>query len=99
MEAINGDGILSWYFEIPPLTRSYLTLSFLLTSLTTLDLISPFSLYFNSKLILQGQVWRLVSSFGYFGTFSLDFLVHCYFLVRYCRLLEESEFQVRKKRV
>ncbi|GMH67592.1 hypothetical protein TrLO_g9408 [Triparma laevis f. longispina] len=88
--------MLSWYFDIPPITRSYLTLSFLLTSLTTLDLISPFSLYFNSKLILQGQYYRLLTSFGYFGTFSLDFLFHCYFLVRYCRLLEESEFQRRR---
>lgn len=60
------------------------------------DLVSPFSLYFNFKLIFyRGQVWRLITNFLFFGTFSLDFLFHMYFLVRYCRLLEEGSFRGR----
>jgi len=31
----------------------------------------------------------------YFGMFSIDFLFHMYFLVRYCRLLEEGDFRGR----
>ncbi|RLN74880.1 hypothetical protein BBJ28_00005288 [Nothophytophthora sp. Chile5] len=31
----------------------------------------------------------------FFGLFSLDFLFHMYFVVRYCRLLEEGSFRGR----
>ncbi|KAF6802110.1 ER-associated proteolytic system protein [Colletotrichum sojae] len=34
--------------------------------------------------------WRLLTTFLYFGPFSLDLLFHVYFLQRYARLLEES---------
>lgn len=78
------------------MSRLYLTASFLTTAACALDLISPFSLYFNLSLILhKGQVWRLVTNFLFFGLFSLDFLFHMYFLVRYCRLLEEGDFRGR----
>jgi len=87
---------LEWYNEIPIISRMYLTGSFLTTAACALDLISPFSLYFNYKLIFQkGQVWRLITNFLFFGTFSLDFIFHMYFLVRYCRLLEEGSFRGR----
>ncbi|KAK9423905.1 putative Der1-like family protein [Seiridium unicorne] len=36
------------------------------------------------------QYWRLLTTFLYFGPFSLDLLFHVYFLQRYARLLEES---------
>lgn len=36
------------------------------------------------------QYWRLITTFLYFGPFSLDLLFHVYFLQRYARLLEES---------
>ena len=38
----------------------------------------------------KGQVWRLLTHFLFFGLFSLDFLFHLYFLVRYCWNLEDS---------
>ena len=44
---------------------------------------------------MQGQVWRLITAYLYFGTFSVDFLFHLYFLVRYSRLLEEGDFRGR----
>ena len=37
-----------------------------------------------------GQFWRLISTFVYFGPFSLDLLFQVFFLQRYSRLLEES---------
>jgi len=62
--------------------------------------VSPFTLYYNQTLILppNNQWWRVITSFGYFGTFNLDFGFHMYFLVRYARMLEEGEFvrQVRR---
>jgi len=36
------------------------------------------------------QYWRLITTFLYFGPFSIDLLFHIYFLQRYSRLLEES---------
>jgi len=85
-----------WYLEIPPVTRVYLTGSVLVTVACSLELISPFTLYFNVQLIfLKWQVWRLFTNFFFFGAVSLDFLFHMFFLVRYCRLLEEGSFRGR----
>ncbi|KAG7401140.1 Derlin-2 [Phytophthora boehmeriae] len=82
---------LEWYYEIPVVSRLYLTGSFLTTTACALDLVSPFSLYFNFNLIFfKGQVWRLVTNFLFFGLFSLDFLFHMYFV-----LLEEGSFRGR----
>ena len=89
------DGMLSWYREIPVVSRAYLTLSVLTTAACALDFVSPFSLYYNWGLICRGEVWRLATTFLFFGLLSLDFLFHMYFLVRYCRLLEEGEFRGR----
>lgn len=48
---------LEWYYEIPVVSRLYLTGSFLTTAACALDLVSPFSLYFNFSLIFfKGQV-------------------------------------------
>jgi Derlin-2/3 len=70
--------------EIPVVSRVYLTGAFLTTAGCAVDLISPFSLYFNWDLIFsQGQIWRLVTSYLFFGVFSVDFLFHMYFLVSY----------------
>jgi Derlin-2/3 len=60
-----------------------------------MDFVSPLTLYYNYELILRGQYWRILSSFLFFGSFSLDFLFHMYFVVRYCRLLEEGNFRGR----
>jgi Derlin-2/3 len=67
--------------EIPLISRLYLTGAFLTTAACAVDIISPFSLYFNWDLVFQGQVWRLVTSYLFFGVFSIDFLFHMYFLV------------------
>lgn len=87
---MNAD-LWTWYLEIPIVSRSYLTAAFLTTAACALDIVSPFSLYFNFGLIVyKGQIWRVLTNFLFFGVFSLDFLFHMYFLVRYCRLLEEG---------
>ena len=46
-------------------------------------------------LALLEQVWRLFTNFFFFGPIGLDFLFHMFFLVRYCRLLEEGSFRGR----
>ena len=79
-----------WYLEIPIVTRCYLTASVLTTAACYFDVISPFSLYLNYRLIFEKyEFWRIITNFFFFGMPSLDFVFHMYFLVRYCRLLEE----------
>ncbi len=36
-----------------------------------------------------------MTNFFYFGNFGLDFVFHMFFLVRYCRLLEEGSYRGR----
>ena len=43
----------TWYKEIPIVTRCYLTISVLTTAACYFDLISPFSLYLNYRLIFE----------------------------------------------
>jgi Derlin-2/3 len=89
-------GLLGWYREIPLISRVYLTLAFCTTLAVYADLVSPYTLYYNYESIrIRGQYWRLLSSFLFFGSFSLDFLFHMYFVIRYCRLLEEGPYRGR----
>ena len=93
---MNAGDPWEWYFEIPPVSRAFLTVSFATAAACALELVSPLTLYFNYALIFEkGQLWRLVTHFCFFGMFSLDFLFNMYFLVRYCRLLEENSFRGR----
>jgi len=82
--------------QIPVVTRVYTTSCFLTTAAVQLDLVNPFQLYFNPELIFrQYQVWRLVTSFLFFGTFGFNFLFNMIFTYRYCRMLEEGSFRAR----
>jgi len=84
------------YLAVPPVTRAYITGAVLVTASCSLELVSPFSLYFNFRLIFfKCQLWRLITNFLFFGTLGVDFLFHMFFLARYCRLLEEGSFRGR----
>eukprot|EP00322_Chrysochromulina_rotalis_P019521 CAMPEP_0115880350 /NCGR_PEP_ID=MMETSP0287-20121206/27824_1 /TAXON_ID=412157 /ORGANISM="Chrysochromulina rotalis, Strain UIO044" /LENGTH=203 /DNA_ID=CAMNT_0003336155 /DNA_START=138 /DNA_END=749 /DNA_ORIENTATION=- len=66
------------------------------TALCSLELVSPFSLYFNLRLVcFKWELWRLFTNFFFFGALGVDFLFHMFFLARYCRLLEEGSFRGR----
>ena len=68
---------------MPPITRTYVTGAALVTGLCSLELVSPFSLYFNLNLVVfKLQVWRLVTNFFFFGALGIDFLFHMFFLAR-----------------
>eukprot|EP00245_Coleochaete_scutata_P007199 TRINITY_DN22324_c0_g1_i1.p1 TRINITY_DN22324_c0_g1~~TRINITY_DN22324_c0_g1_i1.p1 ORF type:complete len:239 (-),score=34.36 TRINITY_DN22324_c0_g1_i1:763-1479(-) len=91
-----AQNVEDWYKQMPIITRSYVTLAFVTTAGCSLDVISNLSVYLNWKLIIERyQVWRLVTNFFYFGSLSLDFLFHMFFLARYCKLLEETSFRGR----
>jgi len=81
---------MEFFLELPPITRLYLALCSLTSLLTALEVISPFHLYYNPRLIASGQWWRLVTNFCYFGDSALDFFLHMAFLLRYAKGLEEG---------
>lgn len=70
--------------KIPVVSRLYLTGAFMTTAACAVDIVSPLSLYFNYDLVFRhGQFWRLITPYLFFGVFSVDFLFHMYFLVRW----------------
>ncbi|XP_013778994.1 derlin-2-like [Limulus polyphemus] len=84
------------YMQIPPVTRAYTTACVLTTLAVQLDIVSPFQLYFNPDLIIKHyQIWRLVTTFLFFGTLGFNFLFNMIFTYRYCRMLEEGSFRGR----
>ncbi|XP_017283350.3 derlin-3 isoform X2 [Kryptolebias marmoratus] len=84
------------YFHIPVVTRTYTTACVLTTAAMQLEVISPFQLYFNPELIIRRyQIWRLVTSFLFFGSLGFGFIFNIIFLYRYCRMLEEDCFRGR----
>lgn len=93
----NINDLMNWYNEIPVISRIYFTAAIGATTACFMDFISPLTLYYNYDLIVQKQqLWRIFSSFIFLGSFSLDFLFHLYFVVRYCRLLEEGPYRGRR---
>ncbi|KAI9591786.1 Derlin [Syncephalis fuscata] len=86
-----------WYLEIPPVTRCFITLSSVITLATQLKLVRWYHLYYTHDLVFrQGEYWRLLTNFAYFGPLSLDWFFHMYFMIRYSRMLEEGSFRNRK---
>ncbi|KAI0786820.1 Derlin [Abortiporus biennis] len=90
-------GIEEWVVQIPPITRTWLALSVLMSVAVQCQIFTPLQLYFSYKAAFTNfQLWRAVTTFFYFGGLSLDFVFHMFFFMRYSRLLEESSFANRK---
>ena len=80
--------------SVPPITRSILLISVLLSALVSLDLCTPYKLYFNYHLIKnKGQVWRIFTCLFYYGELSahtiFDFMVFYW----YASKLEMNEYR------
>ncbi|RWW82175.1 hypothetical protein BHE74_00009378, partial [Ensete ventricosum] len=62
-----AQAVEEWYKQMPIITRSYLTAAVVTTVGCSLEIISPYNLYLNPKLIVQQyEIWRLVTNFLYF---------------------------------
>lgn len=85
-----------WWKSIPPITRTYVSLAVATTGAVALGVVTPLKLYLNWELVLRdGNVWRIVTNFLFFGHLSLDFMFHMFFLYRYCKMLEMHSFRGR----
>lgn len=91
-----GDGggrfpLEQWFWEMPICTRWWTTATVMTSALVQCQLVTPFQLFYSYRAVFEkSQYWRLLTTFLYSGTFSIDLLFHVYFLQRYSRLLEES---------
>ncbi|KAI3343700.1 derlin-2 [Ustulina deusta] len=95
MDQMIGDGgrnpLEAWFWEMPICTRWWTTATVLTSALVQCQMVTPFQLFYSVRTVFnKGEYWRLLTTFLYFGPFSLDLLFHVYFLQRYSRLLEES---------
>ncbi|KAL5157654.1 Derlin-2.2 [Glycine soja] len=78
-----AQAVEEWYKQMPVITRSYLTAAVVTTIGCSLDIISPYHLYLNPRLVVkQYQFWRLVTNFLYFRKMgkssAVHHLVNCY---------------------
>eukprot|EP01069_Polyplicarium_translucidae_P011872 Polyplicarium_translucidae@DN4515_c0_g1_i1.p1 len=81
--------------HLPPITKGILCLSTGMMLLTSLDLITPLNLYLNYRLVMAGEVWRLLTCFLFLGEFGLQFFWNIYMLTYYCSRLEEDTYRGR----
>ncbi|KAK7804120.1 hypothetical protein U0070_002463 [Myodes glareolus] len=98
-----GQGLAAGFLQVPTVTRAYTTACVLTTAAVQLELLSPFQLYFNPHLVFRKfQVWRLITTFLFFGPLGFGFFFNMLFVYpgprgfRYCRMLEEGSFRGRK---
>ena len=88
--------IADTWSNTPPITRSIFLLSFALSMVVTLEIVSPLKLYFNWKLISRDhEYWRLLTSIFYKGELSPHMVFDFYLCFRYSYMLESGSFRNR----
>ncbi|PWN41175.1 Der1-like protein [Ceraceosorus guamensis] len=84
--------------SLPPITRLWAFSAVGLAICEHIHLTSHYALWFSPHLVFsKGELWRLVTTFVYFGPLSIDFFFHLFFFLRYSRMLEENHFSGQKK--
>ena len=77
---MNPTDPVEWYMEIPIVSRAYLTGAFLTTAACALDVVSPFSLYYNyNAIFFEGEVWRLATNFFFLECLGSILYFICFF--------------------
>jgi Derlin-2/3 len=83
------------FMQVPVVTRVYCTTCILTTLAVQLQVVTPIQLLYYPDLVLQGEVWRLLTCFLFYGYLGFGFLFNMIFLYRFCRKLEETSFSGR----
>lgn len=82
---------LEWIQEIPPVTRAWTAAITVVSILEQCKIVNELDLLYSYKQVFVGhEYWRLLTSFVYFGPFSINLIMYAYFVARYSRMLEES---------
>ena len=88
---------MSLFYElwtsVPPITRTCLLISLGLSALVSLELCTPYKLYFNWQLILnKGQYWRAISCLFFYGDLSAHTIFDIMLFYWYASKLEQGDF-------
>lgn len=88
---INRLPLETWFYEVPVVTRLFVSGAIVCSILVQCDLVTPYQLFFSYHTAVEKrQYWRFFSTFLFFGDLSIDFFFHLFFMSRYCRMLEEA---------
>jgi Derlin-2/3 len=85
---MNSD-FMKWFRSIPPMTRYLTGGTFTMSVLMTYHIVNPYSVLLVYERVLHLQIWRLITTFMYAGTFSQFFffsIIMCYFT---CQRVDE----------
>eukprot|EP00835_Amoeboradix_gromovi_P000887 NODE_33_length_32023_cov_0.217579.p18 type:complete len:193 gc:universal NODE_33_length_32023_cov_0.217579:14404-13826(-) len=75
---------------MPPITKGYLAGVAILFVLVQMQVFNPITIMFKYTYVFKKlQIYRIVTSYLYFGSVSIDVLFHLYFMIRYMTSLEE----------
>lgn len=87
-----------WFNTVPFFTRYWLAGTVGLSVIGRFGLINPYYLFLLAEPLKQFQIWRLVTAVFYYpltpGT-GFHFLINCYFLYNYSKLLESGVYAGR----
>ena len=79
--------------ESPKITKILIISSFATSILVWSGLISTLDIYLNYALIIkQFPIWRIITTFLYFGEFNLSLILHMYIFFRDSKILERKIF-------
>ena len=80
--------------ESPKITKILVLSSFSLSILVWSGLINTLDIYLNFYLIIHKlEVWRILTTFLYFGEFNLNLILHMFIFFRDSKILEKKIFQ------
>ncbi|KNH05395.1 DER1-domain-containing protein [Perkinsela sp. CCAP 1560/4] len=87
---MNGFPLEEWYFDIPVITRTYLTLCTALAVGISLNILSPLAVCLSFPIIREkGEYWRILTNFAYFEGLGINFFIHIHFVYMYFRRSEQ----------
>ncbi|OHS94635.1 Derlin-1 [Tritrichomonas foetus] len=76
-----------------PVTKCLLCICIVLSLLVSLGILYPFDLFFSMKMIRKyHQIWRILTSFFYFGDFSAGMVFQLISFVQYSSTVEKGLF-------
>jgi len=68
------EDLKTYILQVPPVTRYFTGITFFLSFCMTYSIISPYQLFLVFEYVGKGQIWRLLTTFFFAGTFSMNFL-------------------------
>ena len=70
----------NWYLSKPFMTRTYLSGATLLALLVTLNIVTPYELFYSfTHGVMDYQLWRLITTVFFHGNLSFSFIFSMYF--------------------